>query len=84
MEAGCECKKWINLMNAWGPKECRNHIDRIVNALMNEAKRRKWQLDGRPLLSVAARVGALTPWGRAYARRWARSLVLKAIEGSNE
>lgn len=79
-ELHCDCKKWIHRMNAWGPAECCKHIGQVVTALLGEAQRRKWKLDGRPLLSAAARIGTKTPWGMKYARRWARSLVEEAIE----
>ncbi len=79
LTSDCDCDKWIMLMNAWGPKGCRENLTKIVGALLNEAQQRNWKLNGRPLLSLAARVGTLTPWGRAYARTWAKRLVLEAI-----
>lgn len=84
LTSDCDCDKWVMLMNAWGPKGCRENLSKIVGALLNEAQRRSWKLSGRPLLSIAARVGTFTPWGRAYARAWARSLVREAIEQCEE
>lgn len=77
---GCGCRKRINLMNAWGPKGCRENLDEIVAGMIAEARKQKWQIDGRPLLTALARVGTLTPLGIAFARAWARKLVLEAIE----
>lgn len=80
LTSDCDCDKWITLMNLWGPQGCRENLNKIVGAMLAEAQRRNWKLDRRPLLSVVARVGALVPWGRAYARAWARALVHEAIE----
>ncbi len=84
LTSGCDCAKQIALMNAWGPQGCRENLNRIVGAMLSEAQRRNWKLDRRPLLSAVARIGALVPWGRAYARMWARALVLEAVRRCEE
>lgn len=84
LTSGCDCAKQIALINAWGSKGCRENLNKIVGALLSEAQQRNWKLNGRPLLSLAARVGTLTPWGRAYARAWARKLVLEAVRRCEE
>ena len=71
-------------MNEWGPKGCRENLVKIVNALLAEAKRRKWQLEGRPILSKVAKIGTALPGGMIFARSWARKLVLEAIERSEQ
>lgn len=78
----CGCRQKIAMMNEWGPEGCREHLDYIVNGMLNEAKIRGWQLDGRPLLTVVAKIGAATPLGMYFARAWARKLVLGAIKES--
>ena len=80
----CNCRKWMEKMNAWGPAGCREHLAEIVDTLLAEAERRNWKLDGRPLLSKAAYIGTKCPLGKALARRWARKLVLTAIERSEQ
>jgi hypothetical protein len=77
---GCNCKAWIEKMNYWGPQGCREKLDKIVDALVAEARRRDWKLDGHPVLSAIAKVGDATPLGGYCARAWARSLVLEAVE----
>lgn len=76
----CACKAWIAKMNEGGPEWCRKNIQKIVSKMLSEAKRRKWVLEDRPLLSKLARLGTITPWGIVYAREWARAIVLEAIE----
>ncbi len=78
----CGCRQWIQKMDIWGPDGCRKNIDKIVSKMLGEAKRRKWVIDGKPLLTVAAQVGTLTSLGIAYARWWARKIVFEAIERS--
>ena len=78
----CQCDKTQMLMNAWGPDGCRKNLDWIVSELVKEARKRKWYIDGKPLLTVAARFGTMTPLGMMFARRWLRALVLEAIERS--
>lgn len=80
MTLNCACKAWIARMNEGGPEWCRENVQKIVSKMLSEAKRRKWVLEGRPLLSKLARLGTITPWGMAFAREWARKLVLEAIE----
>ncbi len=77
---GCACKAWIAKMNEGGPEWCHKNLDSIVSKMLSEANRRNWQLDGRPLLSKVAKIGTALPWGMAFARTWARKLVLEAIE----
>lgn len=48
MTAGCKCKDWIRKMNAWGPAGCRTHLDKIVDHMVGEAKRRKWKVAAMP------------------------------------
>ena len=78
--AKCCCDEKRDLMNAQGSAWCRENIDWIVGGLLDEAKKRRWKIDGKPLLSLAAKYGTILPWGMAYARAWARSLVTEAIE----
>lgn len=80
ISTGCACKVWITQMNQGGPEWCRKNIQGIVGKMLSEAKRRKWVLEGRHVLSRAARLGTMLPWGMDYARKWARGLVLEAIE----
>lgn len=84
MKAGCACKAWIDQMNVWGPIESRENLVKIVNALLAEAKRRGWKLDGRPMLSAAACVGTKCPGGLIFARAWTRKLVTEAINRSEQ
>lgn len=81
---GCGCKKLMQLMNAWGPRGCRENIDKIVGQMVQEAVKREWKMDGRPLLSLAANAGTRLPGGMVFARAWARRLVLKAIRRSEQ
>lgn len=78
--SGCGCRQLVILMNSWGPQECRDNIDLIVGKLLAQAKKRKWKLDSRPLLTAVAKVGAKLPYGMNFARAWARKLVMEAIE----
>lgn len=80
----CSCGALITLMNALEPKDCRGNINFIVNTMITTAEKRKWKMDGRLLLSVVARFGTKTPVGRAFARSWARKLVMQAIEECEE
>ena len=80
----CGCKQWVEKMNIWGPQGCREHIDEIVRKMLGEAKRRKWKIGDRPLLSAVACVGTRLPLGMAFARTWARKLALEAIERSEQ
>lgn len=34
----CKCRSWINAMNRWGPVKCREHIDEIVQHLIDTVK----------------------------------------------
>ena len=78
----CGCKEWVAKMNEWGPEGCREYLESIVDKMLASAEKRNWKLNGRPLLSAAACVGCKCSWGKRYARRWARKLVLEAIERS--
>ncbi len=80
MTLTCACKAWIIKMNEGGPEWCRENVQKIVGKMLSEAKQRNWELKGRPLLSKVARIGTILPWGMAFARVWARELVLEAIE----
>lgn len=60
---GCNCQQWVEKMNVWGSQGCRENMGSIVNKMLGEAKRRKWKINGRPLLSVAARLGTILPGG---------------------
>ena len=79
MQTGCNCPGWITKMNAWGPAGCREHRKEIIDHMIEEAERRKWQIEGRPILSAAAKIGCLTPLGIIFARHWAGQLVDEAI-----
>ena len=78
--ASCGCKKQIQLMNAWGSEGCQENIGQIVNHMLGEAKKRDWRIEGRPLLSIAAKLGTKTTYGMIYARKWARNLVRESIK----
>jgi len=80
----CNCQQHVLLMNEWGVEECQKNLDKIVGWLLSEARKRKWQLNGRPLLSAVARVGCLTPLGMIVARTWARAIVREAITRSKQ
>jgi hypothetical protein len=71
-------------MNEWGPEGCQERITPIVGALLGEAARRGWALQGRPILSKVARLGIMAPFGIVFARAWARGLVLEAIRLSSK
>lgn len=47
----CGCNKMAVQMNAWGPDECLNHIEEIVDVMEAEAKKRKL-----PFLRAAGRI----------------------------
>ena len=38
----CSCKDRIRRMNDWGPVQCREHLDEIIDWMMGEAKQRGW------------------------------------------
>jgi len=38
----CGCTDRIDMMNAWGPAGCREHLDEIVGWLAEEATKRGW------------------------------------------
>ena len=38
----CGCEDRIRQMNAWGPEQCREHIEEITDWLMEEAGKRGW------------------------------------------
>ena len=38
----CGCKDRIARMNCWGPVGCREHLDEIIDWMMDEAKQRGW------------------------------------------
>ncbi len=84
LKKGCACKMWIDRMNVWGPTETLENIVPIVNALLAEAKRREWEIEGRPLLSATAKMVDKTPLGVIIARTWARRLVKEAVHRSEE
>lgn len=37
----CKCNKMARQMDAWGPEECLNHIEEIVDVMEETAKKRK-------------------------------------------
>ncbi len=82
LKEGCACKAWISQMNVWGPTGSREHLVGIVNALLAEAKRREWKLEGKPILSKVAGIGTTLPGGMIFARAWTRRLVNEAITRS--
>jgi hypothetical protein len=54
IERGCQCKAWIDRMNAWGPAGCREHLNEIVAHMLSEAKKRGWKLAGLPGAATVA------------------------------
>jgi len=64
---GCQCKRRINQMNAWGTEICRRMVDTIVGWLVEEAGKRSWWS------KLAVKIPVLP---QVYLRR----LVLDAIE----
>jgi hypothetical protein len=48
IDHGCQCKAWIDRMNAWGSAGCREHLNEIVAHMLSEAKKRGWKLTGMP------------------------------------
>jgi len=82
MAEGCGCGKMVALMNAWGPKGCRENLTLIASKMLREAEKRSWTFENRPLLTKAARVGSKLPFGMMFARTWIRKIILEAIERS--
>ena len=90
---GCGCRAWIDQMNAWGPAGCREHLDEIVDHLVEVATERNWTLsavgvgDGElvprtlrlRLARLAARGIARAPLGGCMLRRICREGVFLAI-----
>jgi hypothetical protein len=64
----CGCKDRIAKMNAWGPAGCREHLEEIVEWLMNEAQKRKW---GKLLTRIP---------GNDYLIRWMVKVAILAAE----
>ena len=62
----CGCRDRINQMNTWGPEQCREHIEEIVDWLMAEAAKRGWW-----------KVATIIPCSRFAVKRL---LILPAIE----
>jgi hypothetical protein len=63
---GCGCRSRAKQMDRWGADKCLAHIDRIVDYMHEEAKKRKL-----PFNSLAA--GLLVRWAIARARRAERA-----------
>ena len=90
---GCGCGAWIDQMNDWGPAGCREHLDEIVDHLVDVATKRNWTLntvgarDGEPvprtlrlrLARLAARGIVRAPLGGCVLRKICREGVLLAI-----
>jgi hypothetical protein len=69
--ATCDCRKWIDRMNAWGPVGCRQRIDRIVRKLLVEARKRNMLESRVPGMKWVKRTGA-NPVARWMVRRAVR------------
>ena len=83
--SGCGCRDWILQMNAWGASGCRKHREKIVDRMIEQAKKRNWKRENKSLVvNVAARVAAVTPWGEQYARNYCGKLVDEAIVRSQQ
>lgn len=90
---GCGCGTWIDQMNDWGPVGCREHLDEIVDHLVDVATKRNWVLntagvkDGEPvprtlrlrLARLTARGIVRVPLGGCVLHRICREGVLLAI-----
>lgn len=37
-------------MNEWGPDGCREHVDDIIDKMLEEAKRRNWRTGSLPVV----------------------------------
>ena len=78
--AGCGCQNWINQMNNWGPDGSREHRQEIVARMLDEARKRKWKRENKPLfINAATRMICKTQWGIDYATRYCGTLVDEAI-----
>ena len=67
---GCSCKSKIRQMNAWGVDGCREHIDEIVD----------WLVEAAADHGKLARIVVRLPGVRLLARAEIRRLVELAIE----
>lgn len=65
----CGCTDRINQMNAWGPAGCTEHLEEIVNWLMDEAAKRGWW-----------KLAAMLPGSRMVVRK----MVSAAIDASEQ
>ena len=61
----CQCRSRIAQMNSWGPAGCREHLDKIVDWLLDEATKRGWW-----------KCAVVVPGSRLFLRR----IVLTAIK----
>ena len=65
--ADCQCRSRIAQMNAWGPTGCREHLDKIVGWLLEEAAQRNWW---KYILAI--------PGSRLFIRRMVMAAIKKA------
>jgi FkbM family methyltransferase len=71
--ASCKCQEWIDRMNVWGVDGCREHIEEIVDHLLEEAST-------NPSVSTVVRMALRIPFiGKLEGKRQLRNLVLEAI-----
>ena len=90
----CGCENRIRQMNAWGPAECREHLEEIVSWLIEQAKTHQWvevqqDEDGNevitkrspPLMArIAKFMAERTKTGELTVAYFCRRMVLGAIK----
>ncbi len=70
----CDCREWIEKMNAWGPAGCREHMDEIADHLFSQAAT-------NPQVSKWIRMAVNIPvLGVAAAKHHIKSLIQDAID----
>jgi|GEM_PF-2749401 len=69
----CGCKDRITKMNRWGPAGCREHLNEIVEWMMDEAKQRGWW-----------RYAVAVPGSRLFVRRMVLGAIKKAERALSE
>jgi FkbM family methyltransferase len=71
--ASCKCQEWIDRMNMWGTGGCREHLEEIVDHLVEEAST-------NPSVSSVIRLALQIPFiGKLEGKRQLRNLVIEAI-----
>lgn len=68
----CGCTDRINQMNAWGPEQCHEHIEEIIDWLMKEAATRGWW-----------KVAAMVPGSRYFIERMVVGAIRQAEEAAD-